>query len=151
MSRGIGVPSPRIRSASRDALATDRRARRASRNAHIEPGIVSGTRASTSALRDRSVDPVERELLELGVGELGPPPPVDVGLAHVATDALGEQPGRVRLERRTEDARLLDEPALEPPGGRHGQLAHEPPGLGDRIADAPPSRTVPSRRSRGGR
>ena len=56
--------------------------------------------------RDGAIGPVERELLQLGVGQLGAPTPIDVALADVATDALGEQAGGRRLE--------LDRPARRP-------------------------------------
>ena len=69
--------------------------------------------------------------------ELGASAPVDVGLAHVAADPLGEEARRVRLERRPERPSLLVEPGLEPARGRHGELAHQAPGIGDRVAYDP--------------
>ena len=46
--------------------------------------------------RDRPARPVERQLLELGVGQLGHPAAVDVAFAYVGADAFGEQAGGAR-------------------------------------------------------
>ncbi len=48
---------------------------------------------------DRAARSVERQLLQLGVGQLRAPSPIDVRLADVTADPLGEEPGGRGLER----------------------------------------------------
>jgi hypothetical protein len=89
----------------------------------VDPGTASATSALTSSGSDLAVEAVQGQLLQLRHGQLALAAAVDVALADVGPDALGEQGGRGGAMRMSA---FLARSPIQRPSGR---------GWGDELAD----------------